>query len=41
MGNATRIGVLGLDAQADYERAVGILTIEERPIVLEERAGPE
>ena len=41
MGDTTRIGVLGLDAQADHEAAVGILAIEERPVVVEERAGAE
>ena len=41
MGAAAGVGVLGPDAQADHERAVGILAIEERPVVIEERAGAE
>ena len=41
MSDAARIGMLGLDAQADDERAVVVLAIEERPVVLEERAGAE
>mgnify|MGYP002148361731 CR=1 FL=1 len=41
MGDAARIGVLGLDAQPDHERAVAVLAIEERPVVIEERAGAE
>src|ERR1700730_9093879 len=41
MGAAARVGVLGLDAQPDHERAVVVRLVEERPVVIEERAGAE
>jgi hypothetical protein len=41
MGDAACIGVLGLDAKADDEGAVAVLAIEERPVMVEERAGAE
>src|SRR4051794_35604553 len=41
MGDAAPIGMLGLDAQADHEAAVVLLAIEERSVVVEERAGAE
>ena len=41
MGAAAGVGVLGPDAQADHEGAVVVLAIEERPVVIEERAGAE
>ena len=41
MGDTAGVGMLGLDAKADDKGAVAVLAIEERPVVVEERAGAE
>jgi hypothetical protein len=41
MGDAAGVCMLGLDAKADDKGAVAVLALEERSVMVEERAGAE